>query len=154
MSQLSLYYTQWYCIWENNAVLSAEYSSPVIIILVDFHKLWILGGISAKIWYFSPLRVTKLWVWKWSFSRRERVYGELTRSREKESFAEEVMCRFIGNNGTYLEKQILLLNNQWRMYYMNQWSLYYTQWCYIQLNDVTLSGEHSSPVIIILVDFR
>ena len=105
--QLLLYYTQWYRIWGNNVIVSAEHSTPVIIILVDFHKLSILRGIFTKIWYFLDLRVKKLWVWEWSFSRRKRVYGEVTRSREKELFAGEVMCCFIGNNGTYMEKCML-----------------------------------------------
>ena len=40
------------------------------------------------------------------------------------------------------------------MYYMKRLLLYYTQWCCIQWNSVTLSAEHFTPVIIILVDFR
>ena len=87
--------------------MSAKHSTLVIIILVHFRELWILGGIFTKIRYFSPLEVKKLWIQNSNCSRRERVYGEVTRSREKESFAGEVMCCFIGNNGTYMEKCML-----------------------------------------------
>ena len=75
MKQLLLYYTQWCYIQWNSVILSAEHFTPVIIILVHFHKLWILGGISTKIRYFSDLKVKKLWIQNSNCSRRERVYG-------------------------------------------------------------------------------
>ena len=71
---LLLYYSQWCYIQWNSVILSAEYSTPVIIILVDFHQLSILEGTFTKIRYFSPLKVKKLWIQSWNCSRREHVY--------------------------------------------------------------------------------
>ena len=112
INQLLLYYTHWCCIEWNSVTLNGETFFLVIIILVHFRKLLILKGISTKIRYFSDLKVKKLWIQGWSFSRQERVYGAPARSKEKESFVGEIMCRFIVNHVMYIEKQMLLLNNQ------------------------------------------
>ena len=63
------------------------------------------------------------------------------------------MRRYIGNNKTYMRKQMLLLSNKWQTYYIVQLLLYYSQWCYIQWNSVILSAEYSFLEIFILVHF-
>ena len=78
---LLLYYTQRCCIQWNSVILSAKHFTPVIIILVDFHKLSILEGTFTKIRYFSPLKVKKLWIQSWNCSRREHVYGDIACNR-------------------------------------------------------------------------
>ena len=61
--------------------MSAEYSTPVIIILVDFHQLSILEGTFVKIRYFSPLEVKKLWIQNSNCSRQKDVYGDIACNR-------------------------------------------------------------------------